>query len=282
MAIFLGNNSERQLCSAECLCNFSLGEAPVCEKVASMAGSYLVTYIHATDTQLVRLSLWTLANVLATSHKGGSILMRMQLLPQLWKLYVDDSIADSLSDFREDSAICLQLMALNFSFSIKNSDRDFLLHHITEKNSTCRAGEYHLQIIFHTLFTQIDIVKGFSPSQQLYLINYCLSNLCTTKSFQTTEQKLKILYSIRVLSNILIVHTDCYLLLLQQLSSVWHRNLETMFNYLFSIQNKHLTKETFWLLKNVLHLENTVSLIREHAAEKINISNICIANVNVN
>lgn len=104
------------------MCNLSLGQAPVCEKISSLAGSYLVTYLHTTETQLLRLCLWTLANILATGHKGASTLMQMQVLPQLWKLYTDDEIADSLADFREDAAICLQIIAQN-SETLKSEDR---------------------------------------------------------------------------------------------------------------------------------------------------------------
>ena len=250
----------------------------MCEKIAHIAGTYLVTYIHTAESQLVRLSLWTLANILSTGHEGGLILMQMQLLPQLWKLYVDDSVGDGFSDFREDSAICLQLIALN-SALLRNVDRDYILHHFTEKNTSCLAAEYHLQIIFHTLFTEIDLVKSFSSSQQLYLINYALSNLCNTKYFQTTEQKLKVLYSVRVLSNILAAHPACYLILLQQLSSVWHINIAVVSNNLFSMGNQHLTQEALWFLKNVLHLENTSLLTQDNIIEKINISKIFVANL---
>lgn len=243
------------------MCNLSLGEAPVCEKISSLAGSYLVTYLHTSETQLVRMCLWTLANILATGHKGAQNLMQMQLLPQLWKLYTYDKVADDLSDFREDAAICLQLIALNSKSLIKNEDLDYLLQHMMEKNPTCLAAEYHLQIIFHTIFSQPELVVSFSSSQQLYLINYALNNICNCKEFNTLSQHLKLIYSVRILANLIACNHDCYSVLLQQISSVWHTNLVTLFNELFSLQNSYLTREVLWFLKNVLNLENSLNTL---------------------
>ncbi|KAM7353613.1 uncharacterized protein ACRADG_005604 [Cochliomyia hominivorax] len=267
-----GKDSERQLSAAECLCNLSLGQAPVCEKISSLAGSYLVTYLHTTEHQLVRLCLWTLANILATGHKGAQNLIQMQLLPQLWKLYTDDQVADDLADFREDAANCLQLIALNSESLLKNEDFNYVYEHFSEKNPTCLAGEYHLHIIFHILFGQPDRLASFSSSQQLYLMNYSLNNISNTEEFKTSIQHLKIIYSVRILSNLLALNPACYSMLQQQLSTVWHTNLIALFNKLFSFQNSDLTREVLWFLKNVLNLaDSSISLCPDDFLEKINI-----------
>lgn len=267
------------------MCNLSLGDGPVCEKISSLAGSYLVTYLHTTENQLVRMCLWTLANILATGHKGAQNLMQMQLLSQLWKLYTDDEVADDLSDFREDAAICLQLIALNCNSLIKNEDLNYLLHHMMEKNPTCSAAEYHLQIIFHILFSQPDLVANFSSSHCLYLINFALNNITNCKEFKSSDQYLKIIYSIRILANLLASNPDCYSMLLQQLSTVWHTNLVTLFNELFSLQNPYLSQELLWFLKNVLNLENSSNTLGVNSfVEKLKIckNNLLVVGVENN
>ncbi|KAI8125165.1 hypothetical protein FF38_00359 [Lucilia cuprina] len=271
-----GKDSERQLSAAECLCNLSLGQAPVCEKISSLAGSYLVTYLHTTETQLVRICLWTLANILATGHKGATILMQMQLLPQLWKLYTDDEVADTLADFREDAAICLHLIALNSEVLLRKEDRDYVFENFMGKNPTCLAAEYHLQIIFHVFFYVPELVANFNSSQLMYLINYSLSNICNTKEFKTVSQHLKIVYAIRVLANLLACHPNSYSLLLQQLSLVWHTNLGFILNTLFGFQNVYLTQELLWFLKNILNLESSLNLGQNNFLEKLN---ICKSNI---
>ncbi|TMW43133.1 hypothetical protein DOY81_011787 [Sarcophaga bullata] len=193
-AFGVGNNSERQLSSAECLCNLSLGEAPVCEKIASMAGSYLVTYIHTTESQLVRLSLWTLANILSTSHKGGLILMQMQLLPQLWKLYVDDSVADDLSDFREDSAICLQLMALN-SDLLRNVDMQQLssVWHINLAelfNNLFSIRNHNLTQEVLWFLKNVLHLENTIPLNQDYIVEKInISKMCVASLDQSSNEK---------------------------------------------------------------------------------------------
>lgn len=264
-----GKDAERQLSAAECLCNLSLGEAPVCEKIASLAGGYLVTYLHTTETQMVRLCLWTVANLLATGYKTSAILMQMQLLPQLWKLYVDDTIADTLADYREDSAICLQLIALNAKVLLRPEDYKFVLQHCQEKNPTCVAAEYHLQILFHILFPNTETVANFSSEQLLYLVNYSLYNICNTAGFLTSTQHLKVHYAVRILGNIIAIHSNSYSLILQQISSVWQSNLVSILNNLFSYRNPYLTREVLWFLKNILHLENEIPLNQTNLLEKL-------------
>lgn len=50
-----GHDSELQIKACETLCNLSLGDAFVCEKIAIFAGSYLVTYFYSTENRLKKL-----------------------------------------------------------------------------------------------------------------------------------------------------------------------------------------------------------------------------------
>ncbi|XP_005180826.1 uncharacterized protein LOC101899969 [Musca domestica] len=271
-----GNDSERQMSAAECLCNLSLGEGPVCEKIASAAGSYLVTYLHSTESQLVRLCLWIIANILATGQKCASVLMKMQLLPQLWKMYCDDEIADPLLDYREDAAICLQLMSLNAPNLMTQEDRNFVLQQMADKNPTCVAAEYHLFIVFHILFTEPHIISTLYPPDALYLLNFSLINLNNTNNFLTQPQRLKILYSIRVLGNLLVVQPLIYSTLLLQVSCVWKSSITALLNKLFAFHNEHLSQEALWLLKIILHLEEENAFMQPNILESIHIFEECM------
>lgn len=266
-----GNDAERQLSAAECLCNLSLGASPVCDKIASQAGSYLVTYLHSNESQLVRLCLWTIANVLATCHKGSLTLLKMQLLPQLWKMYCDDEVADLNSDYREDAAICLQLIALNAEHLLTQEDRFFVLQQMADKSPTCVACEYHMQIVFLTLFSQPDLVASINPADSLYLLNYALLNLNNTNNFITEPQRLKIVFSVRILSNLLVAQPLLYSTLLLQVSCVWKSSVIALLNKLFAFHDQHLMQESLWLLKNILHLEKENEFMPPNLLEKIHI-----------
>ncbi|XP_061387310.1 uncharacterized protein LOC133322332 [Musca vetustissima] len=271
-----GNDSERQMSAAECLCNLSLGEAPVCEKIASLAGSYLVTYLHSNESQLVRLCLWIVANILTTGQKSASVLMKMHLLPQLWKMYCDDDIADPVLDYREDAAICLQLIALNAEHLMTQEDRNFVLEQMADKNPTCVAAEYHLAIVFHCLFSQQDLISKLNPADSLYLLNFSLINLNNTNNFLTQPQRLKILYSIRILGNLLVAQPLIYSTLLLQVSCVWKSSITSVLNKLFAFHDSHLTQEALWLLKIVLQLEEENAFMQPNILEKIHIFEECM------
>uniref|UniRef100_A0A1A9WKP0 IBB domain-containing protein n=1 Tax=Glossina brevipalpis TaxID=37001 RepID=A0A1A9WKP0_9MUSC len=266
-----GKNSECQINAAECLCNFSLGDSQVCEKIASLAGSYLVTYLHSSEIQLVRLCLWTMANILATSSKGARICLQMQLIPELWKLYVDDDIAHSLMDYREDSAICLQIIALNHTNLLNDVDYEFLLQHANKKNPTSLPNEYHLQIIFHILFSQEELVLGFPENLIIYLINYSLNIIHNTAEIIDIKESLRVLYPVRVLANLLACIPSSYVKLLQELSIIWKINITDLFNKLFHYNCALLNQEILWFLKNFLIQEEKHTTFSTSILEKLEI-----------
>ncbi|XP_075152258.1 uncharacterized protein LOC142226246 [Haematobia irritans] len=273
-----GNNAERQISAAECLCNLSLGEAPVCEKISSFTGSYLVTFLKSKESQLVRLSLWTIANILSTGYKGGLILMKMKLLPQLWKMYCNDEIGDPLYDYRVDAALCLQQIALTAKNILGEEDRNFILQHVTDKNASDLGSEYHLQIVFHTFFSHQELVERLNESERQYLLNFSLFNVYNTNYFNTGNDHLKIIYSVRVLSDLLVAQPLIYSSLLQQLSSNWNSDIVALLNKLFAFKNSQLSKESLWLLKNILVLQKQ-NQTDANTLDKINIPNKALASM---
>jgi hypothetical protein len=78
---FIGNDSNRQILSGECLCNLSLGDEICCEKVVQFAGSYLTIYIlNLTNFKLLRTCLWIMQNLAASGEKPLNILVSQKLV----------------------------------------------------------------------------------------------------------------------------------------------------------------------------------------------------------
>ncbi|CAG9798847.1 unnamed protein product [Chironomus riparius] len=77
---FIGH-SDRQLLTAQALCNLSLSDA-CCSKIATFAGAYLMIYLrNLTQTSLIRVCIWTLQNLVSSNnHKALDILMSQELL----------------------------------------------------------------------------------------------------------------------------------------------------------------------------------------------------------
>ncbi|XP_036328877.1 uncharacterized protein LOC118741132 [Rhagoletis pomonella] len=250
-----GIDSERQIGAVECLCNLSLGEAPVCDKIGNMAGSYLVTYLDSIDERLKRTSLWTIANIISTSQKASETLVQMEIVPKLWRLYVDDSgDKDPTADFREDAAICLQLLVVYNQRVLRAEDLLFINEHMCKKKRSSGAGEYHLQILFHTEWNGMEL----SMEHTNYLIEFILSNLCNTEDFLNISNRLRILYGIRFLANILACQPHALGVLMQQIRVVWNTSLENILNKIFEFGEKELTVETIYLLRHLVPQQEEV------------------------
>lgn len=258
-----GLNAESQLLAAECLCNLSLGEAAVCENIAMLAGSYLVTYLHSNEAQMVRLCLWTLANILVNESlqktNAGGCVLQMQLLPQLWKFYINNDVTiGSSQDFREDAAVCLQIIAQQHSQQLSLSDREFVLQHATEKKTNSVAGDYHLQILFNILFSGEQYVRQFPINLVEYLIDFAVFQIYHIEiggqSCQSIVDHLKIVYAIRVLANLMICHSYSMIEMLQKSLNFHQSNISQFLLRLIQLHSNRSTQieegEFVWFLKN--------------------------------
>ncbi|XP_054744110.1 uncharacterized protein LOC129248547 [Anastrepha obliqua] len=252
-----GIDSGRQIGAVECLCNLSLGEAPVCEKITNTAGSYLVTYLDSLDDRLKRTSLWTIANTVSTSQKAAQTIVQMEIIPKLWDLYVDDSgDTDPTNDFREDAAICLQLLVASNNRVLRAQDLLFIKEHMCKKKRSSLAGEYHLQLLFHT--EVVNPMMDLTMEQTIYLVEFTLDNLCTTEDFISISNRLRILYGVRLLTNMLVGQPHTLGVLTQQIRDAWNTNLEDILNRIFEFEEKELTLETIYLLRHLVPQQEVV------------------------
>ncbi|KAH8298376.1 hypothetical protein KR018_012185 [Drosophila ironensis] len=184
-----GPHAKRQIDAAECLCNLSLGEAHVADKIASLAGSYLVTYLDGKEERLKRCCLWTLANLLATCERARQTLLPMQLVPKLWKLYTDASDGCQL-----DAAACLHLVATLAPRLVSPEDRRYVAQHLEAKRSDHPAAEYLMYIVHQLEVVRLD--HDLTPRQAESLVNFFLASLCSPCD------SLSIIYGVRVMANL--------------------------------------------------------------------------------
>lgn len=257
-----GSDAEQQFHASETLCNLSLGEGPVCEKIASMAGSYLVTYLDCTEERIKRTCIWTLTNILATGGKGANILMSMEIFPKLLTLYLQD---DQEDDYREDAAIALDVI-ISSSLDkklLRPSDLECLSLKFHTKNPTSTGAEYHLRLIFNSGIVSPGV--ALSEEQVNYLVNFSVANLSQTENFEGIVNRLKILYAVRLLANLVAFDSACLNVLLEKCANPWNTNLVRLLNRLFEFKNQELSAEVLWLVKNLIGCQNngclTTSLV---------------------
>ncbi|KAH8377213.1 hypothetical protein KR093_004153, partial [Drosophila rubida] len=236
-----GTDVPRQIEAAECLCNLSLGEAHVCEKITVLAGSYLVTYLNSQEPRLKRSCLWTLANIIASCKKSANMLLQMQLATKLWKLYTSDDI-----NYAEDAGICLHLIATHARCSLPAKDSRYIAEHLHEKCATQPGAEFYMYIVF-----QLDLV-----ALEMDLCASKVRNLCdffsSTSEFDynNLKHKLHIDYGVRVLTNLFCLNRENGVEQSLNLES-----LINILNKLFALSNASLTNELLQLLKNLMNLQ---------------------------
>ncbi|KAH8403233.1 hypothetical protein KR222_008554, partial [Zaprionus bogoriensis] len=238
-----GAHVDRQIEAAECLCNFSLGESHVCEKITTLAGSYLVTYLNSQEARLKRSCLWTLANILATCAKSGKTLLQMQLVTKLWKLYT--APASDVHGFQQDAGVCLYLIALQAASLIPVEDCRYVAQHLHELQPTAAGAEYYMYLVFQ--FDLLALERQLCAPHFQHLYAFFLGNL--HEDFATPAGQLRLLYSVRVLSNLFAIRPTSAEL---QLAAA---PLTAALNQLFALRDAALTRELLQLLRNLLELQ---------------------------
>ncbi|XP_016954971.1 transmembrane and coiled-coil domain-containing protein 6 [Drosophila biarmipes] len=229
-----GPHIQRHIDAVECLCNLSLGEAHVSEKIASLAGSYMVTYLDGKEERLKRSCLWTLANILATCDKAGRTLLQMQLVPKLWRLYSDRNVC------QEDAGICLFLVATHCRQHVSPDDRRYIAQNLHEKKPEDPASEYFMYIVHQLEIVGQDLELGVKQAE-------CLVHFFEA-SLSSTADSPCLTYGVRVMAN-LVAKGD--LQLLGGLADP--QNFVKIINHLFALRDPHLNPDLIRLLRNFLH-----------------------------
>ncbi|KAI8043231.1 uncharacterized protein LOC128263221 [Drosophila gunungcola] len=230
-----GPHIQRQIDAVECLCNLSLGDAHVSEKIASLAGSYMVTYLDGKEERLKRSCLWTLSNILATCDKAGRILLQMQLVPKCWRLYSDPN------GCQEDAGICLFLVVTHCLHHVSAEDRSYIAKTMHDINPQESGSEYFMYIIH-----QLDIVgqdHELGASQAECLLHFFENTL------SSPVESFNIIYGVRVMANLVAIGNPK---LIGGLADP--QNFIKALNQLFALRDSQLNMDLMRLLRNYLHL----------------------------
>lgn len=136
--------------------------------------------------------------------------------------------------------------------------------------------QYHLKISFILIS---NIIEWDLHNDELnYLISICLKILQNINDIKTIENYQKILYSIRLISNLLSKYSITYKILE---SSLEIENFEIeickILNQIFEWDNNELIREVIWFLKNLLTNEfcsNKDCIMKNLKIKRMNILSI--------
>ncbi|CAD6999676.1 uncharacterized protein LOC101456993 [Ceratitis capitata] len=250
-----------QIAAMECLCNLSLGEAPVCEKIIKFAGSYLVTYLDNPNENIKRLCLWIISNIVFTSNEATRRIIEMGAVPKLWNIYVDgECVVNELENFAEDAACCLQLILLNKEQKLRCEDLLHINENMSKKHRATAGAEYYLLFIFHSEIVNPN--SDLSTEQRVNLLRFVCYNLCRYDEFESINSRLRVLYAVRILSNYVVCVTDGLREVITLLKSpLFETTLEKIVNKFFSFNEHLLSVELIFLLRHLIHEKVEQSLL---------------------
>lgn len=163
----------------------SLGDPPICARIATTAGSYLVTYLDTSQENRLQItSLWTIENLL-DSLKSRDILLSMEIIAKLLNIYTSDQENE---EARECAGQALSILSSFNSF--KQKDLALLLEKRL-KDANVSGSQFYLKIIFESGILKENIGDDFVD----YLINFALECL-------RSEEFVRVCYAVRVLGNL--------------------------------------------------------------------------------
>ncbi|XP_055386381.1 uncharacterized protein LOC129615279 [Condylostylus longicornis] len=242
-----GHDSEQQIRAAETLCNLSLGDETVCEKIATQAGSYLITFLESVDFRLKQSSLWTLINIVSTGKKGAEILMSMEIISKCSDILYSENMSENV-DLLNDIALCLNLTLKSEIFNPTTVDLGRVFENITKIPLEDERNEFVMEVIFNS-----HIIKSsytFNIEQLKYIAQVTVKNILSSSHFS------KMLYHVRVLANVTFIYKDTFVLILEDVCLNVNTSFANLLNHLFSFDDESFTKEVLWLLKNIIYVTN--------------------------
>ncbi|XP_055712233.1 uncharacterized protein LOC129807169 [Phlebotomus papatasi] len=238
---FTGQDADLRLWATECLCNLSLGDDFCCEKVALMAGSYLLAYVKSSNKHLARLCLWVLCNLVSGGGKPLKILMSQEIVRELISV-VQNDFDDNI---KNESLNCLELIVSHEEQILSDSDNKIIVNAvIEEKNPETLGG---IQLLYRYLTG-----KNFHLSDLTALakvVTFCTEYLTNHPPKAPTRDIALgfVLYSIRILGNCTSVQEDAAKAFIEQFTG--QKKLSDVINSLIeSTKQEEVTIELLWLV----------------------------------
>ncbi|CAD7079896.1 unnamed protein product [Hermetia illucens] len=243
-----GSDAKSQVIACETLCNLSLGDSVPCEKIATAAGSYLITHLDSSELRLKRTSLWVLTNILATDGKGISTLLSQEIASKLVHLYLECKYPE----LEDDILLAIDILLEKDANVIDANDQSKLYDSLRTKQP--HKG-LHLNVLFMILFRANSVsleTENFERTSEL--VEIAINTLNAAEHLNSQDNILKVLYSIRILGNLFAKCPDCFVAVEKLCPS-----LSSLVNKVLSWNNKTINKELLWLVKNTISCQTALN-----------------------
>ncbi|XP_055685474.1 uncharacterized protein LOC129791357 [Lutzomyia longipalpis] len=237
---FTGQDADLKLWATECLCNLSLGDDFCCEKVALLAGTYLLAYVKSSNKHLARLCLWVLCNLASGGGKTLNTLMSQEIVRELVAVVQNDFD----ENIKNECLNCLELIVSHEGHVLSEEDNKIIIHAATEEKNPQTLGG--IQLLYRYLSGRdfqlpdlVDLTK---------IIHFCTQHLTNFPTKAPTRDIALgfVLYAIRILGNCTSIQEDAAHIFLQRFQE---KPLSDTINHLLeSTKQDEVTRELLWFV----------------------------------
>ncbi|XP_058452700.1 uncharacterized protein LOC131431164 [Malaya genurostris] len=262
-----GQSSELQELAGECLCNLTLGDEVCCEKVATFAGTYLITFLENLNNQQINSTcIWTLQNIISSGVKSMKVLSSQGIVARFIHL---------LSETGNDLLYTEILLAIDLILEYKFDfiSKDLVLVQLLPIISSKKPQLNSLKVLYKCLF--LIRFETLHQNTLIQVTNHCIESFAATlRQMSHTTRCAETVLAVRILANLVATNEAPYSNML--LSESQQRNVElaNLFNANSEAGHIQICREFLWLFGNLHIAANQLQL------EHIELANL-LQNLNV-
>ncbi|XP_019535859.3 uncharacterized protein LOC109407320 [Aedes albopictus] len=237
---FTGHDSDLQLLAGECLCNLTLGDEVCCEKVATFAGTYLITFLeNVNNRRLNHLCIWTIQNIVSSGKKAMQILHSQGVTATLTRLLEETENSELLTEV-------LPALSLILDYDDQFISVEQIMATVLPQLVTKSPQSGTLKLIY--LGLTLTGFETFDTSTAPLIIRHCVEYVASTS--HKSENHTGTLLVVRILTNLVAkndINSEQLLIECQELRV----KLSSIFNFCSENGHDKICKELLWMFGNV-------------------------------
>ncbi|XP_058822969.1 uncharacterized protein LOC131684272 [Topomyia yanbarensis] len=239
-----GQSSDLQQLAGECLCNLTLGDEVCCEKVATFAGTYLMTFLENLNNRPLNCTcIWTLQNIISSGTKAMKVLHSQGIVARFIHLLAETGYDELYAEIL--LAIDL-ILEYGFDFISEETILTKLLPIISSK----KPQPSSLKVLYKSLF--LVRFETIEPSTLQLITSHSVDSLALLLVMNAhTDHCVETVLAVRILANLIAKNDVTYCDMLLSECQQRNVNLTDVFNVNSKAGHVQICKELLWFLGNL-------------------------------
>ncbi|CAO1328933.1 unnamed protein product [Diamesa serratosioi] len=262
---FTGCESATQIDAAEVLCNLSLGDETCCEKIASVAGTYLTIFIlNIQNMQLTTTCLWIIQNLAASGDKPLDTLFSQDIVKKSIQVFTETQFPGLRLECLKLLDIIIMKRGAILTSEDKQNIQKCLINHVKLSEHDAISSDVLLsKVLYSILIANNFALEDNEAMNLLEIITMNTITLHRNEKIFNNNEIIHLLY-FRLLSK-LFEKNQQYLARFLKMYEVEDFKLSNLINDM-TLNPRYfgLVKELLWLAGNII--QSTHCFIPEYLA----------------